>query len=162
MTAKTAGFHRGTAIGSLRCQRRLGVGGNPRRSARMSGQSLPIRPRVSNRTRTDRPNCCDWPQDSWLRKGSLLNKAALVRNANNAWESGPLSKCSDPIFREGRLSFQIYRDTFSAWFAGAPSVRFDHNVRFGVSRFPDPKFADNPPFAGAQFAVRLIKLPLIQ
>jgi len=35
-------------------------------------------------------------------------------------------------------------------------------VRLGVSRLPDPKFAENPLFAGAQFAVRLIKLPPIQ
>ncbi len=59
-------------------QKRPGVGGNPHSSARKWGQSLPSRPCVSNRTRTDRPSCRNWPQDSRSRKGPLLNTRRLL------------------------------------------------------------------------------------
>ena len=59
-------------------QRRPDFGGNPGSSARMWGQSLPLRPCVSNRTQTDRPSCRDWPQASRLRKGSLPNTRRLL------------------------------------------------------------------------------------
>ena len=59
-------------------QSRPDVGGNPGSSARMWGESLPLRPCVFNRTQTDRPSCCDWPQASRPRKGSLLNTRRLL------------------------------------------------------------------------------------
>ncbi len=42
------------------------------------GQSLPLRPSVSNRTRTDRPSCRDWQQTSRSRKGSLPRTRRLL------------------------------------------------------------------------------------
>lgn len=79
----------GTAVGFAVRQRRPGVGGNPGSSERIWGESLLLRPCLSNPDSDRRAELSRLAAGFTVEEGVVAeNKAALVRDAKRAWDSG--------------------------------------------------------------------------
>jgi hypothetical protein len=78
MTVKTAGFQRGDGHRIRRSPKTARRWRKSWQQCPHVGESLPLRPFVSNRTQTDRLNCRSWHPTSRWRKGSLHNTRRLL------------------------------------------------------------------------------------